>query len=205
MFCGCPTTFGRPPNTNVCPVCLGYPGALPVANAEAVMLTVRSGLLIGGRISGFSKFDRKNYFYPDMPKNYQITQYDRPLVLGGGVEIEVAGGRKTIGITRIHLEEDVGKSTHFGGGSGVDFNRAGTPLMEIVSEPDLSTPDEAMAFLLALKQILQYGEVSDCNLEQGNIRCDVNVSVRPDAAAPLGTKIEIKNMNTFKGVHRALK
>ena len=205
MFCSCPTAVDRAPNLSVCPVCLGYPGALPVANAEAVKLTVRSGLLIGGRICTFSKFDRKNYFYPDMPKNYQITQYDRPLVLGGGVEIEVGGDRKTIGITRIHLEEDVGKSTHFGGSSGVDFNRAGTPLMEIVSEPDLSTPDEAMAFLQTLKQILQYGEVSDCDLERGNIRCDVNVSVRPGPDAPLGTKVEIKNMNTFKGVHRALK
>jgi aspartyl-tRNA(Asn)/glutamyl-tRNA(Gln) amidotransferase subunit B len=205
MFCTCSTSFGAGPNSHVCPVCLGYPGALPVANAEAVALTVRTGLLIAGRINAFSKFDRKNYFYPDMPKNYQITQYDRPLVTGGGVEIEVDGVRRTIGITRIHLEEDVGKSTHFGGGSGVDFNRAGTPLMEIVSEPDMSSPDEAMAFLLALKQILQYGEISDCNLEQGNIRCDINVSVRPEGQRELGTKIEIKNMNTFKGVHRALR
>ena len=204
MFCGCPTTFGNPPNTNVCPVCLGYPGAMPVANEEAVRLTVRTGLLIGSRINQRSKFDRKNYFYPDMPKNYQISQYDLPLCVGGAVEIEVGGKKKTVSITRIHLEEDVGKNMHFETASGIDYNRAGTPLMEIVTEPDIHSADEAMAFLLALKQILLYGGVSDCNLEQGNLRCDINCSVRPVGREKLGTKAEIKNMNTFKGVYHAL-
>lgn len=205
MFCGCPNVYGGEPNTHVCPVCLGYPGALPVINEEAVRLTVRTGLLLGCDIQLHSKFDRKNYFYPDQAKNYQISQYDQPLCLGGGLEIEVGGVKKFIRLTRIHLEEDVAKNTHFEGASGIDFNRGGTPLMEIVTEPDLSTPDETMAFLLALKQVLQYGEVSDCNLEQGNIRCDVNSSIRPEGQAQLGIKVELKNMNTFKGVHRALK
>lgn len=204
IFCGCPNAFGSEPNTQVCPVCLGYPGALPVLNEEAVKLTVMTGLMIGSRISEYSKFDRKNYFYPDMPKNYQISQYDRPLCVGGQVEIVLPSGPKVIRITRIHLEEDVGKNLHFEHASGVDFNRAGTPLMEIVTEPDMNTPDEAFAFLQALKQILLYGEISDCNLEQGNIRCDVNVSVRPAGSDGLGTKTEIKNMNTFKGVRAAL-
>ncbi len=205
MFCGCPNVYGGEPNTHVCPVCLGYPGALPVINAEAVKLTVRTGLLLGCDIQLRSKFDRKNYFYPDQAKNYQISQYDQPLCLGGGLAIEVGGAKKFIRLTRIHLEEDVAKNTHFEDGSGIDFNRGGTPLMEIVTEPDLGSPDEAMAFLLALKQVLQYGDVSDCNLEQGNIRCDVNSSVRPEGQARLGVKVELKNMNTFKGVHRALK
>lgn len=205
IFCGCPNVAGGEPNTHVCPVCLGYPGTLPNVNAEAIRLTVLTGLMIGCRINPYSKFDRKNYFYPDMPKNYQISQYDKPLCLGGGVEIELEGRKKTVGITRIHLEEDVGKSMHFGSSSGVDFNRAGTPLMEIVTEPDIESPEEAQAFLLALRQILLYGGVSDCNLEQGNLRCDVNCSVRPEGQAELGTKIEIKNMNTFKGVFHALK
>ena len=204
IFCGCPNDFGGEPNTHVCPVCLGYPGSLPVINEEAIRLTVMAGLMIGSRISEYSKFDRKNYFYPDMPKNYQISQYDKPLCVGGSVEIEVEGRKKTIGITRIHLEEDVGKNTHFENSSGIDFNRAGTPLMEIVSEPDMTSADEAMAFLLVLKQILLYGGISDCNLEQGNMRCDVNCSVRPETQVELGVKTEIKNMNTFKGVHKAL-
>ena len=205
MFCGCPNVYGGEPNTQVCPVCLGYPGALPVINEEAVKLTVRTGLLLGCDIQLRSKFDRKNYFYPDQAKNYQISQYDQPLCLGGGLEIEVDGAKKFIRLTRIHLEEDVAKNTHYDAASGIDFNRGGTPLMEIVTEPDLSSADETMAFLLALKQVLQYGEVSDCNLEEGNIRCDVNSSIRPDAQAKLGVKVELKNMNTFKGVHRALK
>jgi aspartyl-tRNA(Asn)/glutamyl-tRNA(Gln) amidotransferase subunit B len=206
MFCGCSTEFGRPPNTQVCPVCLGYPGALPVMNGDAIRLTVLAGLMLGSRISPCSKFDRKNYFYPDMPKNYQISQYDRPLCEGGAVEAEVEGRRvKTIRLTRIHLEEDVGKNMHFGSWSGVDFNRAGVPLMEVVSEPDMESPEEAFAYLLALKQILTYGGVSDCNLEQGNLRCDVNCSVRPAGQTQLGTKTEIKNLNTFKGVSHALK
>jgi len=204
MFCGCSTAFGAPPNSHVCPVCLGYPGAMPVMNVEAIRLTVQAGLMLGCEIGAFSKFDRKSYFYPDMPKNYQITQYDKPLCLGGGLEIESGGQTKTIHLTRIHLEEDVGKNTHHAGCSGVDFNRAGVPLMEIVTEPDIGSADEAMAFLLALKQTLLYAGVSDCNLEEGNLRCDVNISVRPEGTEKLGTKAEIKNINTFKGVHAAL-
>ncbi|MBP7275012.1 MAG: Asp-tRNA(Asn)/Glu-tRNA(Gln) amidotransferase subunit GatB [Kiritimatiellae bacterium] len=204
IFCGCARASGNEPNTQICPVCLGYPGAMPVLNREAIRLTVRAGMLLGCQISRRSKWDRKNYFYPDMPKNYQISQYDQPLCLGGGLEIETAAGRKFIRIHRIHLEEDVGKNTHFEHSSGVDFNRAGTPLMEIVTEPDLSSPDEAMAYLTALKEILRHGDISECNLEEGNIRCDINVSVRPESRAELGTKVELKNMNTFKGVHHAL-
>ncbi len=205
MFCGCATGYGAPPNTLVCPVCLGYPGAMPVMNREAIRLTVVSGLMLGCDIAHWSKFDRKSYFYPDMPKNYQISQYDKPLCLGGGVTIDIEDGtEKMIGLTRIHLEEDVGKNTHFGASSGVDFNRAGHPLMEIVTEPDLSTPEEAYAFLQALKQILLYAGVSDCNLEEGNMRCDVNVSMRPVGQKELGTKAELKNLNTFKGVFHAL-
>ena len=204
IFCGCPNRFGGEPNTLVCPVCLGFPGAMPALNRQAVELTVKAGLMLGCRINEYSKFDRKNYFYPDMPKNYQISQYDRPLCLGGGLEIEAGGSRKFIRLTRIHLEEDVGKSLHFEQTSGVDFNRAGTPLMEIVTEPDLASADEAFAYLTALKEILLHGGLSDCNLEEGNVRCDINVSVRPAGQEKLGTKAEIKNMNTFKGVHRAL-
>ncbi len=204
VFCGCANASGGEPNTQVCPVCLGYPGAMPVLNREAVRLTVMAGMLLGCTIARRSKWDRKNYFYPDMPKNYQISQYDQPLCLGGGIEINVNGTPKMIRIHRIHLEEDVGKNTHFGHSSGVDFNRAGTPLMEIVTEPDISSPDEAMAYLTALKEILLHGGISDCNLEEGNMRCDINVSVRPAHQQKLGTKAELKNMNTFKGVHRAL-
>jgi aspartyl-tRNA(Asn)/glutamyl-tRNA(Gln) amidotransferase subunit B len=205
MFCGCSTAYGAPPNTQVCPVCLGYPGAMPTMNREAIRLTVLTGLMVGSTIPEASKFDRKSYFYPDMPKNYQISQYDRPLCVGGSVEIDVDGARRSIGITRIHLEEDVAKNTHFGAWSGVDFNRAGVPLMEIVSEPELRSPDEAFAYLLALKQILRYVDVSACNLEEGNVRCDVNCSVRPPGRKTLGTKTELKNLNTFKGVLNALR
>jgi aspartyl-tRNA(Asn)/glutamyl-tRNA(Gln) amidotransferase subunit B len=204
MFCGCSTKFGAPPNSHVCPVCLGYPGALPVINAAAIRLTVMTGLMLGSTINRRSQFDRKSYFYPDMPKNYQISQYDQPFCLGGAVDIVVNGRAKRINLTRIHLEEDVGKNMHFAGSSGVDFNRAGIPLMEIVSEPDMESPDEALAFLQALKQALQYSEVSACDLEKGNIRCDVNCSLRPEGQATLGTKTEIKNLNTFKGVYHAL-
>lgn len=203
IWCGCAVGSDAPPNTRVCPVCLGYPGSLPVLNREAVRKTVVAGLLLGCEIGRVSKHDRKSYFYPDMPKNYQITQYDQPLCLGGGIEIEVGGETRFVRINRIHLEEDVGKSTHLRGASGIDYNRAGTPLMEIVTEPDLHSEDEAFAYLTALKRILQYGGVSDCNLERGNIRCDINVSVAAEGA-PLGVKAEIKNMNTFRGVHRAL-
>jgi aspartyl-tRNA(Asn)/glutamyl-tRNA(Gln) amidotransferase subunit B len=205
MFCGCSAQYGAPPNTHVCPVCLGYPGAMPAMNEEAIRLTVLTGLMIGSRISEYSRFDRKSYFYPDMPKNYQISQYDRPLCVGGAVEIEAGGGVKRIDITRIHLEEDVGKNMHFQTTSGVDFNRAGVPLMEIVTEPELSSPEEAFEFLTALKRILLYGGVSECNLEEGNLRCDVNCSVRPEGQRELGTKTEMKNLNTFRGVLNALR
>ncbi|MFH1477982.1 MAG: Asp-tRNA(Asn)/Glu-tRNA(Gln) amidotransferase subunit GatB [Verrucomicrobiota bacterium] len=204
MFCACRTDFGAAPNTQVCPVCLGYPGALPVINQEAIRLTVMTGLMVGARISPWSKFDRKNYFYPDMPKNYQITQFDQPLCLGGAVEINCQGQSRAVRLTRIHLEEDVAKNMHVRDQSRVDFNRAGHPLMEIVTEPDLHSPEEAFAFLLALKQILVYGSISPCNLEEGNLRCDVNCSVRLEGQNKLGTKTEIKNMNTFKGVYQAL-
>ncbi len=204
MFCACPTEFGASPNTSVCPVCLGYPGTLPVMNREAIRRTVLTGLMMGSGIATYSKFDRKHYFYPDMPKNYQISQYDQPLCEGGSLDITVDDKVKTIHLTRIHLEEDVGKNLHFKGGSGVDFNRAGVPLMEIVTEPEIASPDEAYAFLTALKHNLLYIGVSACNLEEGNVRCDVNCSLRASDDAPLGVKTEIKNMNTFKGVAGAL-
>jgi aspartyl-tRNA(Asn)/glutamyl-tRNA(Gln) amidotransferase subunit B len=203
MFCGCSLKFGEEPNTNVCPVCLGYPGALPVANKEAIKLTVMSGLMLGCTINKHSTFDRKNYFYPDMAKDYQISQNTHPLCLGGGVTIQTPNGPKFVHINHIHLEEDAAKINHYAQFSGVDYNRGGTPLMEIVSEPDLSSPDEAMAYLQALKQILVYAGVSDCNLEEGNMRSDVNVSIRPEGQTTLGTKVEIKNMNTFKGIYAA--
>ncbi len=204
MFCACGTEFGAPPNTLVCPVCLGYPGALPVMNEQAIRLTVLTGLMLGSAIPSRSVFDRKNYFYPDMPKNYQISQYGSPLCVGGAVEIECVGAVRQVRLTRIHLEEDVGKSMHTGEMSSLDFNRAGHPLMEIVTEPDMESPAEAHAFLLALKQILLYGGIGECNLEEGNMRCDVNCSVRPTGEARLGIKAEIKNLNTFKGVFQAL-
>ncbi|MGB7769089.1 MAG: Asp-tRNA(Asn)/Glu-tRNA(Gln) amidotransferase subunit GatB [Verrucomicrobiia bacterium] len=204
MWCGCANAFGAPPNTNVCPVCLGLPGVLPVANEEALRLTVLTGLLLNCGIPPRAKFDRKNYFYPDMPKNYQITQYDQPSTANGHLDFEFKGGISRVRITRAHLEEDVGKSFHFERNSGVDFNRAGVPLMEIVSEPDLTSADMACEYLNALKDILLYGGVSDCDMEKGMVRCDVNVSVRPKGAQELGAKIEIKNMNSFSGVRRAL-
>lgn len=204
LFCACGTAFGSAPNTQVCPVCLGYPGVLPVVNREAIRKITQAGIMMGCDISPVSHFDRKSYFYPDMPKNYQVTQYERPVCLGGGVDCEVNGRTQRVRLTRIHLEEDVGKSMHLAGVSLVDFNRAGIPLMEIVTEPDLHSPDEALAFLGAMKMILQYAGVSDCNAEEGNIRCDVNSSVAPEGAGGLGTKTELKNLNTFKGVHQAL-
>ena len=205
MFCACGVAFGTPPNTQVCPVCLGYPGVMPVMNGEAIRMTVMTGLMIGSEINRLSKFDRKSYFYPDMPKNYQISQYDKPLCLGGTVDAFVDGVAKPVRIHRIHLEEDVAKNMHFKQCSGVDFNRAGVPLMEIVTEPDMHSPEEAFAFLQALKSILLYGGVSDCNLEEGNLRCDVNCSVSPEGVAELGVKTEMKNLNTFKGVLHALR
>jgi aspartyl-tRNA(Asn)/glutamyl-tRNA(Gln) amidotransferase subunit B len=204
MWCGCANEFGAPPNTHVCPVCLGLPGVLPVANEEALRLTVLTGLLLNCTIPRYAKFDRKNYFYPDMPKNYQLTQYDKPSTANGYVEFEFEGRLARVRITRAHLEEDVGKNFHFERQSGVDFNRAGVPLLEIVSEPDLTSADMAYEYLNALKDILVYGEVSDCDMEKGMVRCDVNVSVRPKGETKLGVKLEIKNMNSFSGVRRAL-
>ncbi len=204
MWCGCANEFGASPNTNVCPVCLGMPGVLPVANEEALRLTALTGLLLNGKITPFAKFDRKNYFYPDASKNYQVTQYDQPSTLGGYVEFELNGGMSRVEITRAHLEEDVGKSTHFDRFSGVDFNRAGVPLLEIVSEPVITSPDMAYEYLNALKEILVYGGISDCDMEKGMVRCDVNISVRPVGQKELGAKIEIKNMNSFSGVRHAL-
>ncbi len=204
MWCGCPNGFGADPNTQVCPVCLGLPGVLPVANEEALRLTVLTGLLLGCDIPRRAKFDRKNYFYPDVAKNYQITQYDQPSTSNGLVEFEFEGRLEKVRITRAHLEEDVAKNVHFNRESGVDFNRAGTPLLEIVSEPDLRNADMTHAYLNALVEILVHGGISDCDMEKGMLRCDVNVSVRPKGSDRLGAKIEIKNMNTFSGVRRAL-
>ena len=204
MFCGCLLKTGCEPNTNVCPVCLGYPGALPVANKEAVKLTVMSGLMLGCEINRHATFDRKNYFYPDMAKDYQISENGNPICIGGGVTIETPNGPKFIRINHIHLEEDAAKINHYAQSSGVDFNRGGTPLMEIVSEPDMASADEAIAYLTALKEMLVYAGVSDCNLEEGNMRSDVNISIRPVGETKLGTKVEIKNMNSFRGIHAAL-
>ena len=204
MFCSCLLKTGCEPNVNVCPVCLGYPGALPVMNKEAVKLTVMSGLMLGCRINRHATFDRKNYFYPDMAKDYQISENESPLCIGGGVTIQTPQGPKFIRINHIHLEEDAAKINHYASSSGVDFNRGGTPLMEIVSEPDLASADEAIAYLTALKEMLVYAGVSDCNLEEGNMRSDVNISIRPKGEKRLGTKVEIKNMNSFSGIHAAL-
>ena len=204
MWCGCVNEFGAPPNTHVCPVCLGLPGVLPVANEEALRLTALTGLLLNCAVSRSAKFDRKNYFYPDMPKNYQITQFAQPSTVNGYVDFEFNGSIARVRITRAHLEEDVGKNFHFERNSGVDFNRAGVPLMEIVSEPDITGADMAYEYLNSLKDILVHGGVSDCDMEKGMVRCDVNVSVRPKGANELGAKIEIKNMNSFSGVRKAL-
>ena len=205
MFCSCLLKTGCEPNTNVCPVCLGYPGALPVMNREAVKLTVMSGLMLGCRVNPHATFDRKNYFYPDMAKDYQISENGSPLCIGGGVEITRPDGtKKLIRINHIHLEEDAAKINHYASTSGVDFNRGGTPLMEIVSEPDMESADDAIAYLTALREMLVYAGVSDCNLEEGNMRSDVNISIRPRGAKELGTKVEIKNMNSFSGIHAAL-
>jgi aspartyl-tRNA(Asn)/glutamyl-tRNA(Gln) amidotransferase subunit B len=208
MWCGCANQYGSEPNTNVCPVCLGMPGVLPVPNDEALRLTVLTGYLLNCDIPRFAKFDRKSYFYPDASKNYQLTQYDKPSTANGFVDFEFTGAGSTNGmgrvrITRAHLEEDVGKLTHFDRTSGVDFNRAGVPLMEIVSEPDLTSADMAYVYLNALVEILHQGGVSDCDMEKGMVRCDVNISVRPVGTKELGAKIEIKNMNSFSGVRRA--
>ena len=214
MFCGCRNRFGAEPNTNVCPVCLGLPGALPVPNRLAIELLIKAGLAFDAQVPAFSKFDRKNYFYPDMPKDYQISQYDMPLTQGGVVEFWLPdGSRGTCRLTRIHLEEDTGKSSHAGSRDGriagstyslVDFNRAGVPLMECVSEPDIRSATEAVAYLEALKRTFVALGVSDVKMEEGSLRCDVNLSLRPAGAAKYGTKTEIKNMNSFRSVARAI-
>src|ERR671930_96177 len=209
IFCGCRTKFGAPPNTQTCPVCLGMPGVLPVLNRRVVEYAIKTALACHGEVTPRCRFARKNYFYPDMPKNYQISQYDEPLVVGGYVEIPTPGGLKRIGLVRIHLEEDVGKSIHGENlddprASYVDFNRSGVPLMEIVSQPELSSPEEAKLYLQKLRAILQYLDVCDGNMEEGSLRCDANVSLRPRGARQFGTKVEIKNMNSFRHVQRAL-
>ena len=218
MFCGCKNEFGGATNSHTCPVCLGLPGVLPVPNEEAIVKTLLTGEMLGCQIATRCKFDRKNYFYPDMPKNYQISQYDEPLCAGGAVTLDLLAypkdaqkdpateADKPIRLVRIHLEEDVAKSFHFEDGtSGIDFNRAGTPLMEIVSEADISSPEEAFAYLSALKQILVYGGVSDADMEKGQMRCDVNISIRPKGQTEFGTKCELKNLNSISGVRRSLK
>jgi aspartyl-tRNA(Asn)/glutamyl-tRNA(Gln) amidotransferase subunit B len=206
-FCGCSTNFGAPPNTNTCPVCLALPGALPVLNKQAVALATRAALALGCTVNPTSIFSRKNYFYPDLPKGYQISQYDQPLATGGRLAIQTAeGGEKSIGITRVHMEEDAGKSIHdrYPGVTAIDLNRAGVPLIEIVSEPDMRSPAEAGAYLRTLRQVLQYIDVSDVSMEEGSLRVDANVSARLKGDTRLGTKTEVKNMNSFSGVERAL-
>ncbi|HEY6268698.1 MAG TPA: Asp-tRNA(Asn)/Glu-tRNA(Gln) amidotransferase subunit GatB [Candidatus Acidoferrum sp.] len=209
IFCGCSTRFGDPPNTNVCPVCLGLPGTLPVLNKRAVEMGMRAALALHCTVHEHSRFARKNYFYPDLPKGYQISQYELPLATGGWLEIEVGGTRKRIGITRLHLEDDAAKNIHEGLSQSatkayVDYNRGGTPLAEIVSDPDMRTPEEAYAYLTALRQVLLYTGVSDCNMEEGSLRCDANVSVRLRGAKEFGTKVEVKNLNSFRFLQKAL-
>ena len=206
IFCGCAVEFGAAPNTNTCPICLGHPGVLPVLNRKAVEYAMKAAMALNCEVATHCKFDRKNYFYPDLPKAYQISQYDRPIGTNGWIDIEVNGVTKRIGITRLHLEEDAGKLTHVDGGfaSLVDFNRVGTPLIEIVSEPDIRSPEEARIYLEKLKAIMQYCEVSDVKMEEGSLRCDANISLRPFGQKEFGTKIELKNMNSFRGVQRGL-
>jgi aspartyl-tRNA(Asn)/glutamyl-tRNA(Gln) amidotransferase subunit B len=209
IFCSCSTRFGVPPNTNVCPVCLGMPGALPVLNKKAVEFATLAAMALNCRINETSIFARKNYFYPDLPKGYQISQYDKPLAEFGYIEVPSEGGKKKIGITRVHLEEDAGKSLHEGfpdsdEKTAIDLNRTGVPLIEIVSEPDIATPDEAYEYLTRLKEIILYTGVSDCNMEEGSLRCDANISVRPRGQAEFGTKTEIKNVNSFRFIREAL-
>jgi len=209
IFCSCSTQFGDPPNTNICPVCLGMPGALPVLNRKAVEFATLAAMALGCRINETSIFARKNYFYPDLPKGYQISQYDKPLAEFGSIEIASTGGGKKIGITRLHLEEDAGKSLHEGfpdaaEKTAIDLNRAGVPLAEIVSEPDLRSPDEAYEYLTRLKEIILYTGVSDCNMEEGSLRCDANISVRPRGQKEFGTKTEVKNVNSFRFIKQAL-
>ena len=209
IFCSCSTHFGDRPNTNVCPVCLGLPGALPVLNRKAVEFATLAAMALNCRINETSIFARKNYFYPDLPKGYQISQYDKPLAEHGVIEIKVGGGSKKIGITRVHLEEDAGKSLHEGFANSsettaIDLNRSGVPLIEIVSEPDIASPDEAYEYLTRLKEIILYTGVSDCNMEEGSLRCDGNISVRPRGQKEFGTKTEVKNVNSFRFIREAL-
>ena len=209
IFCSCSTHFGDPPNSNVCPVCLGMPGALPVLNQEAVTMAMKAAMALNCAINPQSRFARKNYFYPDLPKGYQISQYDEPLASDGWIEIEVENVRKRIGITRVHMEEDAGKSLHEGfpdsdRNSYIDLNRSGVPLVEIVSEPDLRTPEEAFEYVTRLKTLLLYLDVSNCNMEEGSLRCDANVSVRLAGATEFGVKTEVKNLNSFRFLHKAL-
>jgi aspartyl-tRNA(Asn)/glutamyl-tRNA(Gln) amidotransferase subunit B len=209
IFCSCSTQFGDPPNTNTCPVCLGLPGTLPVLNKRAVEMGIRAALALNCTVNEHSRFARKNYFYPDLPKGYQISQYELPLAEHGWLDIDVAGAHKRIGITRLHLEDDAAKNLHEGFSQSatkgyIDYNRGGTPLAEIVSEPDMRTSDEAYAYLTMLRQILSYTGVSDCNMEEGSLRCDANVSVRPRGAQEFGTKVEVKNLNSFRFLQKAL-
>ena len=209
IFCGCPTSFGAAPNTHVCPVCIGLPGALPVLNHRAVDFAITAALALGCEVQPRSVFARKNYFYPDLPKGYQISQYELPLALGGGLDIEVAGGRKFVHLTRIHMEEDAGKSLHEGFADSdrktyLDFNRSGVPLIEIVSEPDMRSAEEAATFFERLRQMLVWLGVNDGNMDEGSLRCDANVSVRPVGATTLGTKTEVKNVNSFRYLQKAI-
>ena len=209
IFCGCLTSFGAPPNTNVCPVCLGLPGALPVLNRRAVEMAIQAALAMHCRVNSYSRFARKNYFYPDLPKGYQISQYDQPLAEHGWLEVLVDGATKRIGVTRIHLEDDAGKSIHDGFKDSdrytyVDLNRSGTPLIEIVSDPDMRSSEEAYEYLSELKQVMQYVAVSECDMEKGQLRCDANVSVRLKGAEKFGTKAEVKNLNSFRFAKMAL-
>ena len=216
MFCACETSFADEPNTHTCPTCLGLPGALPVLNSGAIEKTILAGMMLNCKTPPVSKWDRKNYFYPDMPKNYQTTQLDLPLCIGGTVPLynhsypkeaqdDIKTPNKQVKLDRIHLEEDVAKSTHVGRNSLIDFNRAGTPLMEIVSEPDLDSAEEAAAFLKSLQQILNYGDISDADMEKGQMRCDVNISVRPKGSSELGIRTELKNMNSISAIRRAIR
>jgi aspartyl-tRNA(Asn)/glutamyl-tRNA(Gln) amidotransferase subunit B len=209
IFCGCSTEFGKEPNENTCPVCLGLPGTLPVLNKKVVDYAIMAGLALNCEIAEYSKFDRKNYFYPDLPKAYQISQFDLPVAEHGKIEIETDAGIFNIGVTRVHLEEDAGKLIHEGSidnskGSLVDYNRTGVPLIEIVSEPDMRTPAQAKAYLTELKMIMEYLDVSDCNMEEGSLRCDANVSLRPVGQKEFGTRAELKNMNSFSAVEKGL-
>src|ERR1700719_3854704 len=209
IFCGCSTRFGDAPNSNTCPVCLGLPGTLPVLNKRVVEIATLASLALNCEVHEHSRFARKNYFYPDLPKGYQISQYELPLATGGWIEVEHDGAKKRIGITRLHLEEDAAKNLHEGFSESstkayIDFNRCGTPLCEIVSEPDMRAPEEAYAYLTTLRQILLYTGVSDCNMEEGSLRCDANVSVRPRGSKEFGTKVEVKNLNSFRYLQKAL-